>query len=189
MLLSLIIMTLTALPIGDVSMCGLKIGYNQKVLEYLKLQVEAKDADVVKFKTENGNDFSVTCQNGKIVFMENDWLQSNYARDPLYTDFQFGRTSLADIRREFGTNGFVYKSMAMFTSGDYLIGFNCFEFESPDNEILVLITRCPLSTNVSESAIAEKMMLDAIIIADKSYLDQEWGVNKIYDSNYKKIKR
>ncbi len=172
----------------DISMFGLKIGSNQKLLANIKLKVDAKEGNMIKFKTDNGNDFSITCQQGKIVYMENDWLQGANARQPLFSDFQFGQTTLRNIRKKFGTNGFVYNSRRTFTTDKDLIQFNCFEFDSPNNEILVVITKVPLTINVTEESIADNLKLDAIIIADKFYCDKEWGKDKAYDKNYKKIK-
>ncbi|MCB9042671.1 MAG: hypothetical protein R2798_05275 [Chitinophagales bacterium] len=173
----------------DISMFGLKIGDSQKLLDKIELKVDAKGNDMIKFKTDNGNDFSITCEKGKIVYMENDWLQDTIARQPLFSDFQFGKTTLRDIRKKIGTNGFVYKSKDGFTTDKDLIQFNCFEFDSPNNEILLLVTKLPLTaTNITEYNIADSLKLDAIIIADKSYCDKEWGKGKSYDGNYKKIK-
>lgn len=181
-------LALISFTLSDISMFGLKIGDSQKLLDNIKLKVDGKEGNMIKFKTDNGNDFSVTCQKGKIVYMENDWLQDTNARHTLFSDFQFGYTTLRDIRKKFGTNGFVYNNRRPFTTDKDLIQFNCFEFDSPNNEILVVITKIPLIANVTEDNIADYCKLDAIIISDKSYLDSEWGNSKSYDQNYKKIK-
>ena len=172
----------------DISMLGLKIGDNQKSLDNIELKVDVKEGNMIKFKTENGNDFSITCQKGKIVYMENDWLQDVNGKQPLYSDFQFGQTTLRDIRNKFGTNGFTYNSRRAFSTDKDIIQFNCFEFDSPNCEIFVVITKVSLTENVTEDNVADLCKLDAIIIADKSYLDKEWGKDKSYDNNYKKIK-
>ncbi|MCB0516701.1 MAG: hypothetical protein KDD49_11605, partial [Bacteroidetes bacterium] len=52
----------------DISMFGLKIGDSQKLLDKIELKVDAKGNDMIKFKTDNGNDFSITCEKGKIVY-------------------------------------------------------------------------------------------------------------------------
>ena len=181
-------LALMSFTTADISMFGLKIGDSQKSLDKIKLKVEAKESDMIKFKTDNGNDFSITCKKGKIVYMENDWLQDTNSRQPLFSDFQFGQTTLRDIRKKFGTNGFAYNSRRAFTTDKDLIQFNCFEFDSPNNEILVVITKVSLTANVTEDNVADYCKLDAIIIADKSYLDKEWGKKKSYDKSYKKIK-
>lgn len=120
--------------------------------------------------------------------MENDWLQDAKSRQPLFSDFSFGQTTLKDVRNKFSTNGFTYKSRSAFKTDTHLIMFNCFEFDSKNNEILVTITKISLDENVTEENVASKLKLDALIIADKTYLDKTWGKDKVFDNNYKKIK-
>ena len=119
--------------------------------------------------------------------MENDWLHDDKSKQPLYSDFTFGQTTLKEIRSKFGTNGFAYKSRGAFTTETDLIEFNCFEFDSPNNEVLITITKISLKEDVTEENVAEKLKLDALIIADKRYLDRTWGKEKAFDKNYKKI--
>ena len=183
----LVAMTLLSTT-SDISMLGFKINDTKSSLDNVKLKVVAKENDMIKYRTENGNDFSITLEKGIIVYMENDWLQDDKGRQPLYSNFKFGQTSLSDIRKKFDTNGFTYKNRGPFTTKTDLIEFNCFEFDSPNNEILVLITKVSLKADVTEKNVADKLKLDAMIIADKGYLDRTWGKEKILDPNYKKIK-
>ncbi|MBK8244233.1 MAG: hypothetical protein IPK88_12470 [Saprospiraceae bacterium] len=74
------------------------------------------------------------------------------------------------------------------TTDTDLIEFNCFEFDSNNNEVLVTITKMPIKEHVPKDNISSKLKLDAIIIADKAYLDKTWGNEKAYDLNYRKIK-
>jgi hypothetical protein len=171
----------------EISMLGMHIHDAEKVLEELKLDIVSKGKNMVKFKTENGNHFSITTEKGNIVYMENDWLQQPKSRGALITDFQFGLTSLKDIRTRFGTNGYTYKSNAAFTTDTHLVMFNCFELDSEKEEILVTITKIALKEEVTESNVASKLRLDAIILADKSYLDKIWGKEKTYDAKRKKV--
>jgi hypothetical protein len=187
-LTTVLFLSLSVLPTADISMLGIKIGDSRKSLENIKLKIDAKEGEMIKFKTDNGNDFSITCQKGKVVYMENDWIQDNKGTQPLFSDFIFGQTSLREIRKKFETNGFTYKQRGTFTTDKYLITFNCFEFDSPNNEIFVTITKVSLTANVTEDNVADNLKLDAIIIANKSYLDKEWGKEKVYDKNYRKIK-
>lgn len=60
---------------GEISMFGVKINDDQKSLENVNLERIAKEEKMQKFRTENGNDFSITVDKGKVVYMENDWLQ------------------------------------------------------------------------------------------------------------------
>lgn len=168
-------------------MFGIRINDSRKSLDNLKLKVVAKDERMIKYSTENGNDFSVTFDKGKVVYMENDWLQDPKSRQPLFSAFSFGQTTLKDIRSKFSTNGFTYKSRGSFKTDTHLIMFNCFEFDSKNNEILVTITKISLNEDVTEENVASKLKLDALIIADKAYLDKTWGKDKVFDKNYKKI--
>jgi hypothetical protein len=175
------------LPMMDISMFGLKVGDSKNSMNKIKLKVVAKDGEMIKYQAINGNAFSVTCENGKVVYMENDWLQDTSARQPLFSNFKFGQTTLRDIRKKFGTNGFTYEGRQHFDTQTDLIEFNYFEFNSPNNELLITITKIPLVANVTEENVADNLKLDAIIIADKFYCDRQWGKKKLYDENYKKI--
>jgi hypothetical protein len=187
-ILTLFIAFAFLVPTGDISMFGIKINDSQKSLDTIKLKVIAKDENMIKYSTENGNDLSVTFDKNKVVYMENDWLQDVKSRQPLFSDFSFGQTTLKDIRSKFSTNGFTYKSRSSFKTDTHLIMFNCFEFDSKNNEILVTITKISLDEDVTEENVASKLKLDALIIADKAYLDKTWGKDKVFDKNYKKIK-
>jgi hypothetical protein len=171
----------------EISMLGVKIHDSEKSMTEVKLDQVSKEKNMVKFKTENGNYFSITTEKGKVVYMENDWLQHPKGRGALITDFQFGRTTLKDIRARFGTNGYTYKSNAAFTTNTHLVMFNCFELDSENEEILVTITKIALNEEVTESNVASKLTLDALILADKSYLDKIWGKEKTYDAKGKKV--
>ncbi|MEY3844162.1 MAG: hypothetical protein RL293_584 [Bacteroidota bacterium] len=162
------------LPSGDISMHGIKINDPQKSLENVGLEQIAKEGNMQKFRTENGNDFSITVEKGKVVYLENDWLQN-------------GQTSLKDIRAKFSTNGFTYKTRGSFRTKTHLILFNCFEFDSENKEVLVTITKVSLNQDITEKNIASKAKLDALIIADGKYLDKIWGKEKTFDAQYKKI--
>jgi hypothetical protein len=120
--------------------------------------------------------------------MENDWLQKMEANQPLLTDFKFGETTLKEIRKVFGTSGFAYREQSYLKSEKTLTTINCFELESPVNTILVLITKAPISSISDKNDISGYLKLDAVILADKKYLDSIWGKKKTYDPQYKKIK-
>lgn len=173
---------------SDVSMLGIKLYDSRESVENLKLEVVGREPDIIKYRTNDGNDFSVTFEKGKVVYMENDWLQDPKNRRPLFSDFSFGQTSLKDIREKFKSNGFAYKTRTFFEMEDKLIGFNCFEFDSPNNEVLVTITVVSINEHITEENFAEKVKLEAIIIADKDYLDKIWGEEKFFSDDYKKIK-
>ena len=186
-LVTIILSVFFLFPAREISMLDIKINDTESALDNITLEVLAKEPQMTKFRTQDGNDFSVTTANGKVVYMENDWKQDLNSRQPLFSDFTFGLTTLKDIRNRCATNGFTYKSRSAFTTNTDLIMFNCFEFDSPNNEILVTITKVALNENLTAENLASKCKLDALIIADKSYLDKTWGNGKVLDRNYKKI--
>jgi hypothetical protein len=185
---SIVAVALVSIVWANISMYNLKIGDAQSSLAKIDLTIDAQESAMVKYKTKDGNDLSVTCENGKIVYMENDWLQNPKSTKPLYSNFEFGKTSLADIRKTYGNNGFTYDSRTPFVVGEDVILFNCYEFDSPNNEVLVVITKVPISDDVTEENLAGRAKLDAIVIADPKYLEGIWGKEKIFDPGYKKIK-
>jgi hypothetical protein len=173
---------------ADISMLSVKINDPASVLKKIKLKVEATEENITKYRTDNGNDLSITTENGKVVYMENDWLHEKSGIKPLFSDFKFGETSLREIRKAFGTNGFTYTQRNDVITDKDIVEFNCFEFDSANNEVLVMITKAPLKPTPTEDNIADKLKLESIVIADKKYLDGIWGTEKVFDPNYKKIK-
>lgn len=187
-IITLLLAGTVLLPSYEIAMLGIKINDPKKIIETVKLEQIAMDDHTQKFRTENGNDFSVTVENGKVVYMENDWLQSEKGVVPLFSKFRFGETSLKDIRAKFSTNGYTYKSQSIIQTKTHVILFNCFEFDSENNEVLVIVTKVSLKEDVSEKNLACHAKLDALILANKSYLGKIWGKEKSFDPNYKKIK-
>jgi hypothetical protein len=82
---------------AGISMLGVKINDPATALKKIKLDVVAVDETMTKYRTANGNDFSVTVDSGKVVYMENDWLHNPAGIHTLFTSFTFGKTSLRDI--------------------------------------------------------------------------------------------
>lgn len=171
-------------------MLGIELYDTRESAVDLNLPVVGEEPGMIRYRTKNGNDLSLTFENDKVVYMENDWLFSPKGKEPLFTNFTFGETCIQDIRKEYVNNGFTY-SNRLFTSTDtHLVTFNCYEFDTNKNEVVVFVTGVPIKERdkVNESNISEKLKLVAIIIADKTYLDKIWGEEKVYDENYKKIK-
>lgn len=172
----------------DISMLGLKIGASEKALETISLKVDEKFDELTKYKTPDNNDFFVALKDGKIVSLENVWLGDSKATKPLYSDFQFGQTTLKDISNKFGSEGYQYKMPDNVVHPDgSTIQLNYFEFDSPNNEVFVAVTKPAQTSNIKEDVPLANYKLIAIIIADKAYLDAQWGTEKIFDTTYKKI--
>ena len=185
----LVILAVAALTVIDASMLGIKIGSPEIALSKLKLKQIAKREGITKYRTENDNDFVVTVEDGKVVYMENDWNQKTEGNVALIPGFTFGQTSLKDIRKRLGNKGFVYAENQNYITNEYLYEYHCYEIDSPQKEVLVVVTKIPFSTTVTENTdIAQKLKLDAIVLADAEYLDFLWGAQKSYDKDYKKVK-
>ncbi len=187
--INLLLISLILTSAGSVSMLGIELFDSRTSVEDLNLPVVAQEPGIVKYRTKNGNDLSVTFENDKVVYLENDWLHQPEGAKPLVSNFTFGKTSINDIRNEYGTNGFTYSKRVFSSTNTHFVTFNCFEFDTDKNEVLVIVTGFPIAerANVNESNISEKLVLQAIIIADKSYLDKIWGKEKVFDENYKKL--
>ena len=179
----------------DVSMLGLQIGSSSKEIDNIKLKIIAEDNPnesilIKKFRTNNGNDFSVTAVNGMVVYLENDWLHQADGTEPLITNFTFGETTLKEIRQTFGSNGFAYVKFFGTTTETDIIMLNCFEIDSPNDEILVVVTKLPLSIakTYKTNNVTDHLKLEALILSNSEYLGAIWGDEKTYDDGYKKIK-
>jgi hypothetical protein len=171
----------------DIAMLGLKVNDPKGALKSIKLKAVSHEDETIKYRTQNGNDLSVTVDEDKIVMMENDRVPGAEGDEPLFSNFKFGKTSLADIRKACGSNGYTYDQRVNMTTDSELIEFNCFEFDSPNNEVLVTITKASLDQDLSGDKIPQSLKLDGIIIADAQFMEAIWGKRKHYASNYKKI--
>ena len=171
----------------DISMMGLRINDPKTALKTIRLKVLSKEDETIRYRAENGNDFSITLDDGSIVFMENDRVPGAGGDEPLISNFRFGKTSLKDIRKAFGSNGYSYDERVNMTTDADLVEFNCFEFDSPNNEVMVTITKASLDQDLSGDKIPESLKLDGIIIADAKFMEDIWGKRKHYSTGYKKI--
>jgi len=173
---------------SDISMLGIELYDSRESIEKLNLEVVGEKPGMIKYRTAGGNDFSITFDKGNVVYMENDWLQGSKSKEPLFTDFSFGKTTLEDIREKYKSNGFSHKNRMIQMTDDAIIDFSCFEFDSQKGEVLVVITVAPLTKDLTAGNIHENLKLEAVVIADKEYLNKIWGEEKVYSDDYKKIR-
>jgi hypothetical protein len=170
-------------------MRGIKINDPKSVLDDVKLKLTSIDGNRSNYVTENGNSFIVTIIDDKVVSLENGWLLSPRGNQSLFSNFQFTQTSFKDICKKLGSNGFTYKSLQNVTYKSDTIVYTFFEFDSPNNEVLMTRTRCPQKyTFLKREFISDSLKVDAVAIADKKYLDNLWGKEKIMNENSIKIK-
>jgi hypothetical protein len=171
------------------SMHNIEIGDPISKLDKISLEKIAEAKYSIKYKTPNGNYFSITHHNGKIVFMENDWSDNEKGKIPLSSSFVFGKTSLQDIRTSFRSNGFIHNNVNLATDED-VITFNCFGLNSLKDEVIVFITKAiKVEISKNKEKVDELLKLSSIIIAKSDYLDLIWGSKKTYDPKYKKINK
>lgn len=105
------------------SICGLQIGDGISQLKKLGKTVAQdtyKSFLVQKWTLPDGNDLSATTDaTHKIVYLESDWNGGDESTCSDLPWLKFGKTTLADIRKRFGSNGFMFKErggMAEFSS-------------------------------------------------------------------------
>ncbi|MCL2310668.1 MAG: hypothetical protein FWC42_10480 [Proteobacteria bacterium] len=177
---------------AEASIEGIKIGDGSSVLEKLPLAVivseRSGDTETKKYKAMGRSELSVTTQKGKVVYIEYDWLSDKKSTKTPFNGFVFGKTTLRDIRKRFGNNGFAYKqNLTADTDDNGLALFNCYELTDSTPTIFVAVSKITQKTGASTANIADRAKLDALILADPAYLDEIWGKEKIYDTAYKKI--
>lgn len=184
------------------SIAGIQIGEPVSALDKLNLQPTARatigSMDTVKYKLVNGNELSVTYESptGRIVYLECDWNRNPASAATDFPGFQFGVTTLEKIRIANGSNGFSYKSNAMNRAAGELFTFNAYSIKDKPSLVGVFVTALNIAElrrrrdNKEPGAddVAKNLTLDAIILAEESYLDGIWGKEKIYDPDVKPIR-
>jgi hypothetical protein len=168
----------------ELAMMGVKIYDPKKVLDKIELTETATEKNRNTYRLIDGNNFSITLDNGKVVMLENDWMHKQKCTKPLISKFVFGKTTLTDIKKEFGTNGFGYFENFSKTSEADVVNITCFNVQSQGEEVLVVITRAPFRASVTRD-IESYQMLESIILADKKYLDKLWGKKRAYEEHIK----
>jgi hypothetical protein len=174
---------------------NLRIGDNSSRLSSLGAAPSAsmsyKSFKVQKWILVNKNEISVTTsQSGKIVYIESDWGGKASSSECDLQGLVFGMTTLSDIRKRFGSNGFGFENRdSVIKLTDGIVMLNSFEVGT---NVVTFVTRVsnaealPPSEADKDSAVADRAKLDAISISQREYAAGEWG-KRIYDPAYKKI--
>ncbi|RVK59251.1 hypothetical protein CN155_08220 [Sinorhizobium meliloti] len=186
------------------SMSGVTIGSDRAALNQLGTKPTSTQAmgphTAVKFHLPGGNELSATFlrSTGKIVYLETDWGGEPGGAFSDFEGLKYGHTSLADIRRHFGHNGMMFdarQGVSMLPDGGVAL-FNSYEISGSD----VIAT---FVTTISAAALAELQArhgneklsdhigpaakLNALILAERNYVDTIWGAKKTYDQRYAPI--
>ncbi len=142
---------------------------------------------VARWALKAGNSVSVTAApgTGKIVFIESDWGGDAATAATDVPGVTFGSTTLADIRKRFGSNGFGFTSNVVSVIGENVVSFNCYRVAGDGDQVLVVVTTLPRnSIPIVDGQPAPKLgegHLDAVILASLAYLKELWGAETISD--------
>ena len=174
--------TLAGLRIGDDAARLTSLGAPSATNKYRSYLVR-------KWTLANGNDLSVTTDtNDRIVYVESDWTGDDAATSCDLEGLKFGTTSLADIRKRLGSNGFTFQRRnGVIQVPDGTVTMTSFLV---DDSIVTFITKVPIDGDQAESRAgsgaspADRAKLDAISIAAPKYAESEWG-DRINDPRYK----
>jgi hypothetical protein len=150
-----------------------------------------KDMHVSRWVLPNGNELSATSNKaGLIVHLEADWTAGktdNPACD--LAGLRFGVTTLAELRKRFGSNGFAFKERSgQVLAADGAVMVNSYEAGDVVVTFYNKVSNAEVATLDAEgrSSIADHARLDAISISDAAYAKGEWG-DRVYDPKYKKV--
>lgn len=176
---------------------GVRIGAPIATLQRIGLQPIDRGGSgavkITKWKLDNGNELSVTYDSvqDRILYMEVDWNQKTSAMSVGIGKLVFGRSTLQQVRRLYKSNGFSYANHMMFEIEGDIVTFNAFELKRTPTLVVVFITKISAETRRHISTLPEEKQvlgeigdhfkLDAIAVADESYLDEIWGSEKVYD--------
>jgi len=144
---------------------------------------------IQKWRLGDGNDLSITAvrTSGQIVYMETNWGGKSSGAFSDVNGMVYGKTTLAEIRKRFGSNGFAYRDRGTGVElEDSIALFNSYELEGHPGLVATFITR--LSHRDAKAKKPYEAKLDTIIVGHSSYLDTIWGDDKVFDDDYQKIK-
>jgi hypothetical protein len=144
-----------------------------------------KGMELRKWVLPSGNELSVTIgSNGLIVYLESDWDGKN--DDPAcdLTHLHFGSTTLSELRKRFGKNGFGFEDRPpAIETADGAVMINSWEVGTV---VVTFYTRIGqqdydrMKASGANPPPADYAKLDAISIAGADYAKSEWG-DRIYD--------
>jgi hypothetical protein len=183
------------------TIAGIHLGDSASALEKLGAKPAVREThgsmETVKYELANGNDLSSTYDRvaNRIVYLECDWNRGPKSVNTDFAGFKFGVTTLADIRISTGSNGFSYKSNAMNASQGEMFTFNAYRIKDGPGLVVVFVTAFNIkevrtksgNRNPTDEEIPKNLKLDALILAEESYLDTIWGAEKVSDKENKPI--
>lgn len=178
------------------SLSGIRIGENLANVSRLgrpSVQNQRGIFTLSRWRFEDGNELSITSitSTGRIVYIESDWGERQAGTISDFPGFYYGRTTLIDIRKRFGNNGFTYPDRAAMKIGDAIIMSNSYEVLGRDNVVATFMTRIAgknIRFSQQDPSIAANFTeLVSIALGDPQYLRSIWGSNLTFDIDYNKI--
>ncbi len=189
-------LSLLCMPAAAQTLHGLTVG--EALLPALKRMPKTQNIGpaghyaAIKWPLPGGDSFSATAapDTGKIVLLEEDRDPASATYDVPAPGLILGATTLADIRRRFGSNGIGFASNAESLQAGALIGINCYELRHAPGVFVAFVTRLvpPRHKDRAPTHIDTGAgVLVSIIVAEKSYLEEIWGDDLLFDHHYKPI--
>ena len=141
----------------------------------------------IKWQLPDGNTLSATAwaDTRKILFVEEDRRPAAANATPL-PGLTLGATTLADLRRRFGSNGMGFASNGETMQAGRPTGVNCFELRHAPGVFVAFVTQLS-PADTTPPIDTGKGMLVAIIVARKTYLQEIWGETLLRDLAYRPI--
>ncbi len=173
------------------SLDGFKVG---EAIKAALLTHEAPSAtgkigtfDGYRWNRASGNDTSVTADpdSDRIVFIETDWGGGTAPTKTDVPGLAFGKSTLAAIRKKFGSNGFSFKAHAMKLMETDIVSVNGYELARQPKTVLMVVTSLPVKdvpeVDGKPAIDTGKGTLQAVILADIDYLSSIWGQERLAD--------
>jgi hypothetical protein len=190
----LLFMAGLARPCVAQSLLGIRVGESATVLSRLGPAAETdnyKGMTVRRWNLQNGNELSATVgTNGKIAYVESDWNGKSDDSGCDLRGLRFGITTLNELRKRFGSNGFEYTGRgSVANTQEGVVMMNSYDAGGVVITFYTKINRDEFSrANASRTdpSLADYAKLDAISLTDDGYAKNEWG-DRVYDPAYKKI--
>ena len=135
----------------------------------------------------DGNDLSVTARraDGRIVYMESSWGGRVSGSPTDYPGVNFGETTLNELRRLMGSNGFTYASRAIFKTDEGVGTSNSYEIAGRPGAVLTFISlvrgKDVDAVGAGRRKLGDVARIGSVILADAGYLDGAWGREKNAD--------
>lgn len=178
---------------GAQSILGLGVGDDQAKLQTIGSPPSAVEHPgsftVTAWNLSNGNTLSVTTsKGGVIVYIELDWGGREGGTQSEFPGFTFGKTTLADIRQKFASNGMAFEHRPTSTKVEGGIALlNSYEVGSVIVTFITKIQNIDIpAIQKNPSSLPGAATLDALILSDLDYVRINWG-KAVYDTDYKPI--